>query len=71
MSDNITFDENKYKIKPRSTVGGSESSGMIGFLLKHGVIKSDKSGYIFLTRFPAVLPQVNSESMKTGSFHIH
>lgn len=49
MSTDISFDENKYKIKSRTILGESQVPGMTKFLLDKGIVKSEKTAHTFLT----------------------
>lgn len=42
MNENITFDDNQYKIKSRSILSQSESPAMIQLLVKRGVVKNER-----------------------------
>lgn len=48
MSGNITFNENKYKIKTMKTQRTSEVSTITSFLLRKGIVKSEKTARVFL-----------------------
>lgn len=41
--NNLTFDENKYKIKSRVILGQMETPGMIKFLIQKGIVKNEKT----------------------------
>lgn len=48
MSNDIIFDENKYKIKSRSLLGQAEVPGMTKFLMRKGIVKNEKSANALL-----------------------
>jgi hypothetical protein len=48
MSTDISFDENKYKIKSKGILNQSESSGIIKYLINKGIIKNEKQGSVIL-----------------------
>ena len=48
MTNDITFDENKYKIKSRTILGQAEVPGMTRFLLRKGIVKGEKGAHVFL-----------------------
>jgi hypothetical protein len=42
MSADISFDENKYKIKSHVVLGQPESPKMVRYLISKGIVKSEK-----------------------------
>lgn len=48
MTNDITFDENKYQIKSRTILGQAEVPGMTRFLLRKGIVKNEKAAQMTL-----------------------
>ena len=48
MSTNIVFDENKYKIKSRSTLGSPEVSTIIRLMIKSKIVKNKNQASVMI-----------------------
>ncbi len=48
MPTDISFEENKYKIKSRVILGQTQVPGMIKFLLNKGIVKTEKTAHALL-----------------------
>ncbi len=66
MSSEITFNDSKYKVRPRTLVGTSEVPGMIKFLVINRIVKNESQAKAVILGVVVLLISISAYLINTS-----